>query len=157
MDLILNDYSISKQFSSLDNFLDSILEHTLPMLSLIYANDNNLYKTYDAYDLKFFDDITINKLIQNPMYNAYPEITSLKRMLCALIEEPFWEDNPLTDCEAEYECECVGKFPGIEPNCFSEAFERGAILFSFEHNDFKCFKIDVLKNIDKIMLLKIRL
>lgn len=152
MDLIMNDFSITGQFESLDEFLDSIYTNTLPMLNGIYSQDNNLYKTYNAYDLKIFDDVTINTLIQNSKYNAYSEVSSLKIMLCSLLEEPYWEDDPCTDYDSDYECKYMGKFTGKEPNCFSEALERKANLISFEHNEFKDFKIDILKNIENFYI-----
>ena len=61
MDVVLNDYAIDSQFSSIDNFVDSLAEYTLPALDFLKNKSGILLKSYETYGRKITDDETINK------------------------------------------------------------------------------------------------
>lgn len=145
MDIIFNDLSIDEQFQDADEFVNSLHNNTLPALKCIKKNENSLLiKSQNI----FSRDIFPNKKFGDFMCidaNSYAELTLFKDLLINLIDDPFWEESPKTDVNAQYSSEFTGAFTGQAPNCLSEALERKCNIFSLEHKSFNSNKIDVLK------------
>lgn len=145
MDTIFNDLSIDEQFQDADEFVESLHDKTLPVLAHLKKNDNalliksqNIFSRNIFHNKKFGDFISIDA-------NSYAELTLFKHLLVNLIDDPFWEQSPKTDVNAQYSSDFTGIFTGQAPNCLSEALERKCNVFSLEHQSFNSNTIDVLK------------
>lgn len=146
MEIVFNDYSLSEQFSTAEDFVDSLRNHTLPLLDILRRCDSIILKKYQTYELNVTSDITLYDFLKSPQLKGYAESQKLRSLLAALTDNPYWEDSPKTQCGSLYETEYTGPFAGDMPNCFSEAFERDNTLLSFENDDFKNFKISISKD-----------
>ena len=132
MDIIINDKSLDGQFSSVDDFLDSVFEYTLPLLELIDEKKMRLLKSQSTYSRNVTCNSTLVELFRINSNNT--ELTMLKRELVAkLCDEPFWEDDSQTCLKSHYYYnEDLEK-----PSSITEVVERKGILLSFMHNLFK--------------------
>ncbi len=146
MEIILNDYSIDSQFDSVESFVDSLVEYTLPLLDILKSKEFYILKRYDSYNLKITSDLSLYDFLKLNKYNAYAETQKMKSLLVSLSDEPYWQDNNRTDQKSVYKTEFTGEFYGSSPNCFSEALERDKIVFSFEKENFKRKTLKILKN-----------
>lgn len=148
MDIILNDKSLDGQFSSIDDFTDSVFEHTIPILNLMDEKKMRLLKSQDTYNGQVTEDRTLIELFR--IQSNSPELTMLKKLLVAkLCEEPFWEDDCRSDKTAIYS---LDKVELEKPNCITEAFERNGMLLSFQHDKFLKGTLSIEKNgrVDKV-------
>ena len=146
MDVVLNDYAIDSQFSSIDNFVDSLAEYTLPALDFLKNKSGILLKSYETYGRKITDDETIYSFLQSQQYRGFSEAQKLRSLLGEWVSQPYWEDDPRTEKDSTYACGYLGIFRGEEPNCFSEALERDGIIASLEHPSFCTHTLDMIKN-----------
>lgn len=143
MNFILNDYSITTQFTSLEDFLKSLKQYTLPVLEIFRTNTHVLYKTSNIYSCQPCTNVTLAQLFN---ITTIPEITKIKSLLCQLLSDPYFDDDIHLNKDDIYHTHCIGDFTGENPNCFSIALEKQFVFFSFEHTSFKDFIILVSKN-----------
>lgn len=129
MELILNDFSLSGQYSNVDEFADDVSDNMLPLLVLADKKEYPLFKKQDAYNLPVCYQTTL-KDVFTKYGSKYPDISKFKSLLNRVLwkEEPFWDQNPKTDLTAEFELQV--------PNCMSETFYRKGILISFVKSKF---------------------
>ncbi|NFO13004.1 hypothetical protein FDB34_02050 [Clostridium botulinum] len=140
MDIIINDFSLDGQFSDDEQFIESLYENTLPMLTDLEKVDATILRSYYSYEAKVTKDKTLNDLL---ITRGNPEITKLKGQLQKMFfEEPYWEDN-LQSIEEIYECEFTEKKNQF---CLAEALERNISVLSFEHEKFNKSPIEISKN-----------
>lgn len=110
---ILNDYSIDKQFNDIEEFLDSLIDYTIPLFKIMDKYNVDLLKSYEMFNLKIIRDKSIFDVLN---LKGYPEITKLKSLLNKrLYDNPYWESD------------------NINHNCFAEAIKRKTGLISIEH------------------------
>lgn len=113
---ILNNYSIDEQFEDTDDFLDSLMEHTIPLFNIMGTYNIDLLKDYKIYDLKIVNGISIFEILNK---RNYPEILKFKSLLHKILSDnPYWEGE------------------NINHDCIDEAFKRNAGLISFEHKKY---------------------
>lgn len=146
MEVVFNDYSLDSQFSSIEDFLDSLIDNTFVILKYLSEQDNLLLKSYETYSRPVTSMESIYDILVSQKYRGFPEIRKLKSLLVQLSSEPFWQSNVRTDETATYHCSFLGDFFGTSPNCFSEAVERDKFLLSIKHDNFEIDLIDVKKN-----------
>ncbi|MDU5721085.1 hypothetical protein GND98_005125 [Clostridium butyricum] len=140
MDAIINDFSFEGQFEDTCEFLDSLHDCTLPMLTELEKMDMNILRSYNSYASKVTKDLTLNDLL---ITRGNPEITKLKGQLQKLFfEDPFWEENQMA-IEDIYHCEHTDLESGY---CLCEALERDIPVISFENEKFKNSIIKIKKN-----------
>lgn len=146
MNIMFNDLSIDKQFDDADQFVDSLYYNTLPSMNIIPRNDVSLLiKSSNIYEKKIFNNTSLGEFISMGAF-SYPELTMFKSNLIKLIDEPFWDEIPKSDKNAQYHTDFTDEFSGQEPNCFSEALERNYSILSLEHCAFKEYTINILKD-----------
>lgn len=145
MEYVLNEFSIDEQFEDVDEFLDSLQELTLPVLKKLEQNDINLLKSNNIYTCKITKDSTFYEIIQSKNYSrSYPELSRIKGLLIQLFtSDPYWDLDFKSIPDSEYKCEVTGQLNG---HCIGEALERNTSLVSFEHDNFKKNKIEVIKD-----------
>lgn len=113
---ILNDYSIDNQFTDIEVFLDSLVDHTIPLLKVMDDYNLDLLKSHQIFDLKITRGLSIFELLN---LRGYPEIAGFKSLLHKrLYDDPYWEKE------------------GLDHDCISEAFKRKIGLISFEHKEY---------------------
>lgn len=137
MDIVINDYSLNGQFDTIDDFVEDLNINLLPTFEQFNNLSFSVFKSHNTYELKVTSKKTLYDVF---MINGDPSITKLKSILSNIMcDEPYWTSDPKTDCTAQYICEYTDNFI----NCFTEAYERDGILFSFTHELFlnKCCKI----------------
>ncbi|MBR6834431.1 MAG: type II toxin-antitoxin system RelE/ParE family toxin [Oscillospiraceae bacterium] len=144
MNLFFNDCSLNGQFESTESFGDYLREVFLPMADIIADKDDiGLLSSYTTYSCMVTKDASLNDLLYRNVND--PTLTSFKSKIAMLLaKEPFWNDNPQTNCSLMY------KYPaeGIqEPNCFTEAIAMRAPMLSVEKDKdckdelvFECFE-----------------
>lgn len=81
MDVILNDYSIDSQFPSVDSFVDSLAENTLPILECLKNCNGRLLKSYETYSKKITDEETIYSFLHSKKFGGFSEIQKLRSLL----------------------------------------------------------------------------
>ncbi|WP_252235871.1 hypothetical protein [Clostridium sp. ZS1] len=78
MDIIINDFSLDGQFSGDEQFIESLYENTLPILTDLEKVDATILRSYYSYEAKVTKDKTLNDLL---ITRGNPEITKLKGQL----------------------------------------------------------------------------
>ena len=141
MNLIFNDCSLNGQFESTETFTDYLIEGFFPMADIIDKKDIQLFSSYTTYDCKVTNNLSLGDLLYGSVNDT---ILTMLKTLILLMNPPYWNDNPQTNCSLMY------KYPaeGIqEPNCFTEAIAMRAPMLSVENDKgckdelvFECFE-----------------
>ncbi|MBO4976667.1 MAG: hypothetical protein J6C54_02845 [Lachnospiraceae bacterium] len=146
MEVVLNDYAIAGQFRNIEDFVDSLVENTFPVLDCLRNKSTILWKSQETYSKYITERETIYNFLCSQKFYGFPEAQKLRRLLGELVDEPFWESDSKTDRDSFYSCDYIGEFNGEQPNCFSEALERDGVTVSFEHKDFMVDEVYIKKN-----------
>lgn len=146
MEIVFNDYSLSAQFETDEDFMDSLIKYTFPLLDMLKRCCSIVLKKYESYSLNVTSEISIYDLLTSNKYRGYPEFQKFRSLLADLSDTPYWEDEPKTARESIYSTRYTGFFSGVEPNCFSEAYEREKIILSIENEEFKEKTIAIKKD-----------
>lgn len=150
MDIIVNDYSLVGQFSDKEEFIETLIKTTIPILKEIKEKNYNLFKKTDFYAREICYKETLNTVLFNTP--SHPAIQIIKMYLIALTrDEPFWDSSPFSppfEDGSEFQC----SFSSDYPSCFSEVYHRKAILLSFIHPSFKVeeFTVNIKGSIKQI-------
>lgn len=129
---ILNDYSIDNQFKDIDSLLDSLMDHTIPLLGIMDKYKLSLLKNHQIYELKIVKDLSIFEFLK---LRGYPEIFKITSLLHKVIyDDPYWGKDDLNH------------------DCIKEAIKRKTGLISFEHSKYLDDHIDC-KVEDKVCIL----
>ncbi|MFR8870157.1 MAG: type II toxin-antitoxin system RelE/ParE family toxin [Paraclostridium sordellii] len=145
MEYVLNEFSIDEQFNDVDEFLDSLQEATLPILKKLEQNDMSLLKSNNIYTCKITKDDTFYEIIQSKKHSrSYPELSRVKGLLIQLFTaNHYWDLDSQIIHDSEYKCEFTDQ---LNMHCIGEALERNTSIVSFEHDNFKDNKIEVIKD-----------
>jgi Phage derived protein Gp49-like (DUF891). len=141
MEVIVNDFSLTGQFQSCDEFIDYMLDELCPILDLIIEKQIPFLKKQDFYDNKITEKLSLNDIFQ--IHND-PAITKIRNYIIKLAyHKPYWGSEARTDKNVNYSYPSKGE----EPNCFTETIERKDALFSFplkeyETERFQCYRND---------------
>ena len=137
-ELIINDLSLTGQFSSDDEFISN-LQEIIYIFNECKSFGIELFRKSDFYDCLIMKD----KKIIDIMYGCdNPIITKFKSILVNLFSsEPYWDIDSKIDENANYSY--TEKYGII--NCLHEAAERNVGIVSFKHPDFM-FNINLKKN-----------
>lgn len=146
MEIVFNDYSLTAQFATDEDFIDSLIKYTFPLLDMLKKCSSIVLKRYDTYNLKVTTKISLYDLLTNNRYRGYSELQKLRVLLADLTDKPYWEEQPKTKTSSVYSTEYTGCFSGETPNCFSEAYERDNIILSIENECFKNNTIAIEKD-----------
>ena len=141
MEVLLNDKSIAMQFTE-DTFMEYIKNEVLPIMKLLNDNNVTFLKEYSTYACLITSDKTVYDFIT---CKGNPIIDRFKDHLVQLTSvAPFWNDNPKTKTNVQYEC-------AIEdiPNCITETYERSGMLFSLINGGYDDSYIELKCNEEK--------
>lgn len=144
MQLILNDYSLSGQFQSVeDDFSEYFIDTLRPILDILKEKNIPLFKKSDFYSRKITRDETVGDVLKR---TGDPIFTVWKRYIVQMAyAEPYWDTEVMTKDDSNYE------YPVTDtcPNCFTEALERKIPMFSFPHDEFKVSSFSCRRNGEK--------
>ena len=154
MDIILNEKSLDGQFTY-ENFCKYMQQEVIPSLRLLEENDCSVYKEYGTYKRKITSEyflVDFLKMQGDPVINEFK--VYLHKLSGSI---PYWNDSVWTREDVQYRC-AIKEIP----NCITETYERGGILFSFSHRDFDAPFLELLRdgktctigNADKLVILK---
>ena len=113
---LLNDHSVDNQFDTIEDFLESLLAHTIPLLRIMDRYGVELSKSYRLYELQIVGGNSFFDVLSK---RGYPEISQFKGLLHKrLLDDPFWEESY------------------VNQDCLDKAYELSGGLISFEHRDY---------------------
>lgn len=134
MDIVVNDYSLEGQFSNSEDFIDTLIKSTIPILDKIKEKKYNLWKKSNFYNSPICYNETLYTILNH--MSSHPAIQKIKSDLVEITHnEPFWDTNPISPTLAnglDFQCSYSQEYP----NCFSEGYHRNAMLLSFVHPNF---------------------
>jgi len=142
MEILINELSLSGQFSSVENFINIGLKPFIRVINDINFQSDLLYKKYDFYQVKVTPCDTIYDIFKKNISRQYDEIRKFKSQLEKLFIKPYWEDNPKHSANKIY----LYNGNNICGSSLAEASERDKIIASFCHNDFQLEQLSVYKD-----------
>lgn len=147
MEVIINEFSLTGQFQSCDEFIDYMLDELCPILDLMIEKQIPFLKKQDFYNNKITEKLSLNDIFS---INNDPAITKIKNYIVKLAyHEPYWDREIQSDKNVNY------GYPSKreEPNCFTEAIEREDTLFSFPLKEYEAERFECYRN-DKVFFIK---
>ncbi|MGH4140862.1 hypothetical protein [Clostridium sp.] len=142
MSVIVNDFSLDGQFLSIEEFLDSLAEITLPTLKILENLEVKIHKSYETYNIMITKNKSLYDLIN---IKGSAETARLKMMLI----NPYWSDEIKSSNKSIYKCEYTTSMNGY---CLAEALERTLPVVSFVHDKFLESSIKIKKDNEEFML-----
>lgn len=133
MQLIMNEYSLCGQFNSIDDDFTEYFKSTLrPVLDASVEKNVPLLKKTDFYNRS----LTAKETVQDVLRRTNDPISTLwKKYISQMaFTEPYWDNDIKTRRNSDYQYPMTDEFP----NCFTEAMERNAALFSFPCSACQC-------------------
>lgn len=148
MEIIINELSLSGQFSNENDFLDS-LGKLLPIIKLIKELRFSLLKNYSFFN----SQITSDKNLQEILNLKDSRIRRIKSYLLELANKPpYWEDTQKHSCQNDtYTYNSID----ICNRGLAEASQRDKLILSFKHDDYYNKKLQIKKNDDNIDIVNI--
>lgn len=132
MEIVLNDYSLSGQFETIEDFAMCIHEEYLKMFDYIVKNRIELYKKSDFYSRYITKNETISDLFR---ITGDPIVTKMRSFIInAAYNKPYWDDEEVSKTNLTCTYNCI--HDEELPNCFSEAIERDKIIISLKNEEF---------------------
>jgi hypothetical protein len=142
MEILLNELSLDKQFSTLDDFIENSLFGFVEIVTFFIESGNCPMKNYDFYNCKITQIDTFYSLITNKsIYRISDIVRKYKTTLDRINREPFWESNKLHNTELIYSWN--DKI--VTGTSVAESFERNSFLISFKPSKFELDKLIVQK------------
>lgn len=139
MEIIINELSITGQFSNKDDFLCD-LEKLLPIIKLIKELRFTLLKEHSFFTSRITDIDTLQDIL-------YSKDDSVRRMKSYLVEltntPPFWNDSRVHNCDNDtyfYDTQ------NICNTSLAEASQRDKKILSFNHSSYQNINLTIQKN-----------
>lgn len=131
MEIVLNDFSVTGQFASLDEFVDYVLGVLSPVLDCLIERKVPFFKKQDFYSSRITEDLTLNDILLN---TGDPALSVIRQYIISLAyQQPYWDDDMQSRTDVSYDYPAQGQ----EPNCFTEVIERKGAMFSFPSDVFQ--------------------
>lgn len=151
MEHILNELSLTGQYSSVDDFVKN---GALPLADVL-AEINKfggslLYKKSDFYQCKALPDKTFYEIVFAGIEaRRSDELRMLKSKMASLMNHPFWDTDPRQKETVIYlMVDESGNESNVSGTSIAEAFVRKACLVSFNRSAFEKAKISVKNSTD---------
>jgi len=147
-EILINELSLSGQFNSVYEFINSALIKFNALLNEIKGPNVLLYKKHIFYESRITRDITIYNILVGTISRQYDEIRKMKSGIACLFEDPYWENNQKHSPDILY------LFMGncVTGQSLAEACERDRIVISFTHPDFSSGCLLILKEKTEVTL-----
>jgi hypothetical protein len=138
MEILINELSLSGQFTDASQFIEVGLSPVTRVLKELDTSKDVLLKKEDFWR----SQVTSIHNIHDILIQKSDETTRFKSVLSRLIDEPFWENSQKHNDVDTYK---YNKKDVIKTS-LAESCERDKIVVSFLHTDFSNQKLQVLKN-----------
>ncbi|HAQ51439.1 MAG TPA: hypothetical protein DCR12_01580 [Lachnospiraceae bacterium] len=133
--IVFNDFCLCAQYDTEDDFCELFLRPLIGIMDIMYDNEISLLKSYYTYTDRVTEDMTLGEYLNkggNPFISLFAQ-----QVVMLTYNDPWWDEDPRTDVNAHYEYDDKSS----EPNCITEAIERGLPLLSVGNNDEKGDKL----------------
>lgn len=141
MELLLNELSLSGQFTSIDDFVEHGVRNVLQIFAELLDEDQVL-KKYNFYSSAVLPTQSIYDVLTGSVSRTCDELRKFKVYLSRLFDKPYWEDSLRHDADSKYLFGAIS----VSSTSLAEACERQRIIISFNHNSFRNTSIAVYKN-----------
>ncbi|MDR1974660.1 MAG: hypothetical protein LBQ31_08325 [Bacteroidales bacterium] len=142
MEILINELSLTGQFTSVEKFIKDALPPLISLLKEVHPDKDLLYKKRDFYSSLITIDISIHNLLIGKYSRNYDELRKFKSQLFSLFAEPHWENSQKHLSTDMY----VYNGSNVCGQSIAEACERDRVIISFTHQDFSVIQIQVEKN-----------
>ena len=132
MDFIINELSVSGQYSSLENLINHGLIPLSSVLTTIRKYGfNSVLKKSDFWSIPLLPNQTFHELCFSPIARTNDAIRKIKSQIASLQNEPFWDLNSEQKTNTNYYHEKDGNRNPINNSGIAESYERQDCLISF--------------------------
>lgn len=151
MEVLLNELSLNRQYSSIEDFLDNGLNIMLPVLKG-FSDDVSICKTYNFYQCEVTNGITIHSILVADYSRTIDEIRRYKLFFNKFFQNPYWEDSPNHSLEDIY----TYNKQNVTGTSIAEAYVRDQVLLSFNNGGFDIKSLEVTKEDNPINVINLR-
>lgn len=128
MEVLINELSLHKQFSSIEDFITTSLPEFVRTFTFLYDIENYPLKNYSFYSSYITQVDTFRSLItMRSAVGISDYVRKVKTTLDKIQTNPFWEENQVHDSDKFY----FWEKEVVTDSSIAESFERGACLLSF--------------------------
>ena len=151
MEVLVNELSLNRQFSSIEDFLANGLNIMLPVLKG-FPDDVSICKTYNLYECGVTNEITLHHILVSDYSRTLDEIRRYKLFFSKFFQDPYWEDS---QCHSSSD---IYFFNGqnVSGTSIAEACEREQMLLSFNRGGFDIKSLEVTKDDHTISVINLR-
>lgn len=145
MDYYLNEYSLRGQFVSIEDFLKSLREKTLPILKRVEQEAGNvIWKKDSFWQCEICNGISLYNIPSNKN-ERNAETTMLRVKLRKICQETTFGNSILDGIVIkEYQFDEVCRDTFEENNCFIKALETEGKIISFIHPEYMIEKLPIV-------------
>src|SRR5659263_65652 len=127
MEILINELSLSGQYTSVDDFVAKSLTPLLSILKTINASRDQLLKKDDFYSSSVTSQYTLYNTFVGTVSRQYDEIRRAKTLLVKLFEDPFWEKDQKHSADSTY----LYRANDIWGSSLAESCERDKVVLYF--------------------------
>lgn len=147
MQILLNELSLSSQFTSIDHFVQHGVLNLLRVLSEL-KDEDEILKKYNFYSYQVTSTHSVHDVLTGSVSRTYDELRKFKIHLSKVLDEPYWEADQRHNDQSEY----LFGANSVLSSSIAEACERDRVIISFTHQHFQGTSIIVKKNGEDITI-----
>lgn len=146
MNYYINEYSLRGQFQSIDDFFSSFRRCTLPVLRKIEEDNANVIIKKDTFwASKICGEIALNAIPIKKNERTAEKATLQVKLMKLMGSNPFWSEDVATDVNVlQYSFDVQYRANFSKENCFKRAIHEDGRLLSFEHDEYKESKLNLI-------------
>lgn len=142
MQVLLNELSLTGQFSDQDTFIRNGLHPFVGVLKEMEGFPTLLLKKSDVWGQMITPTITLHALLINNAFRKSDEVRRLKTTIDHLTKEPFWDSDSKQNENVTYLLDGIN-IRGSSP---AEACERDKVLVSFVSSSVSLNPLNIMRN-----------
>jgi hypothetical protein len=147
MQILLNELSLSAQFTSVDNFVQQGVLNLLRVLSEL-KDEDEILKKYNFYSYHVTSTHSVHDVLTGSVSRTFDELRKFKIHLSKVLDKPYWEEDQRHNNQSNY----LFGTNSVVGSSIAEACERDRVIISFTHLNFQTASIIVNKNGGNITL-----
>lgn len=140
MEILLNESSLTAQYNSTEDFIETGVLRILPVFKSL-SQEDLIFKKHSFYDNRVTQNKTIHDVLAGAESRTHDELRKFKVYLNHFFEDPYWEDSPKHNPDIEY----LHNGTNVSGTSIAEACERDKVIISFTHPDFLNTTLDISK------------
>ena len=151
MEVLLNELSLTGQFSDQDEFVRKALRPYICILREMQMYDMLLLKKSDVWDKSITPTCNIHSILVTRPIALTDEVGRFKSAIAALTKEPFWDDDSKQPTDSTYLLDKID-IKGSSP---AEACERDNTIISFIQSNTSSDPLNIVRNGTNVPLLNL--